>query len=179
MTKGRFFCWGTALIIVALLLVLVAPPWWNAFLGLFNREPQSPAGLSMAIGRGSLAFYRWKDGPTVIICCDIQGGSGSMGESFSGPPWVRKETGSLASPDGRRCDWELETTDGRHVTVHLDNKEYDLQKGTVFLVKTKGGKTEVEQFSRDLSSVQPDNESCKEFARKDSAMSTFLGMGND
>jgi hypothetical protein len=141
------------------------------------RQPPSPASRWMVIGTGSLTIYRWKDGPTVMICSDIQGGTTNMRDDISGPPWVRKVKGSLSSPDGRSCEWVLESTDGRRVTFHLENKEYDLQKGTVFLVKTKGGKTEVEQLSRDLSSVQPDAVSCEEFARKDAALSKLFGIG--
>jgi hypothetical protein len=66
--------------------------------------------------------------------------------------------------------------DGRTVKFSLDGKEYDLSKGNLFLVRTKGGKTEVEQLSRDLSAVNPDVESCKDFARKDPAVSKFVGV---
>jgi hypothetical protein len=102
-----------------------------------------------------------------------------MGGRLSGPPPIWKEKGFESSPDGRRFDWQLEKTDGRSVNCQVDGKEYDLAKGTLFLVKTKGGKTEVEQLSRDLSAVKPDTESCKDFARKDSTLSKFLGTGND
>ena len=112
-----------------------------------------------------------------MICSDIQGAAGGLGERTSGPPWFRKEEGYTSSPDGRRFDWQLETGDGRSVKCHLDGKEYDLSKGTLFLVKTKGGKTEVEQLSRDLSAVQPDFVSCTDFARKDAAVSKLLGTG--
>ncbi|HJZ58808.1 MAG TPA: hypothetical protein VKE74_27950 [Gemmataceae bacterium] len=61
----------------------------------------------------------------------------------------------------------------------MDGKDYDLAKGTLFLVRTKGGKTEVEQLSRDLSAVQPEPESCKTFAQKDPAVSQLLGKGSD
>jgi hypothetical protein len=144
-----------------------------------QQRPPSPAGLTLAIGSGSLAYYRWKEGPAVMICFDIQGGHGSAGEAVAGPPWVVKQQGFASSVDGRRVDWQLETTDGRSVKCHLDGQEYDLAKGPLFLVKTKGGKTEVEQLSRDLSAVQPDFESCKGFVRKDPAVSRFLGTGAD
>ncbi len=143
-------------------------------------QPASPDGLSMAMGSGTLVYYRWVEGrPAVMICSDIHGGAGGLGEHLSGPPWVRKEKGYTSSSDGRRFDWQLETGDGRSVSCQVDGKEYDLSKGTLFLVKTMGGKTEVEQLSRDLSAVQPDFESCKDFARKDAAVSKFLGTEAD
>ncbi len=147
--------------------------------GCTRQQPPSPTGLSMTnVGGGSLVFYRWDEGPAaVMICSDIQAGASSEGERLSGPPPVRKEIGFISSPDGRRFDWQLETSDGRSVNCQLDGKEYDLTKGTLFLVTTKGGKATVEQLSRDLSAVQPEVESCKGFARMDTAVSKFLGTG--
>jgi hypothetical protein len=132
----------------------------------------------MVEGSGSVVYLRWKDGPAVMICSDTQGGATSSGDSISGPPWVRKVDGVEASKDGRRFAWQMETTDGRSVKCRVDGKEYDLASGTLFLVKTKGGKTEVEQLSRDLSPVQPEPESCKTFVRQDPAASKLLGQGD-
>jgi len=129
--------------------------------------------------RGTLVFLRWKDGPDVMICCDIWEG-GSHGHKVSGgPPWVEQQIGTLASHDGRSFSYELETTDGRGLKCRLDGKEYDLAKGTLFLVNTKGAKRKMEQLSRDLSAVQPEVESCKDFARKDPALNKFFGPGAD
>jgi hypothetical protein len=144
-----------------------------------QRAPASPDSLYTTIEDGSIVFFRWKDGPTVMICSDIQAGATSSGENISGPPWLRKEEGFISSVDGRRLDWQVETTAGRSVKCRLDGKEYDLAKGTLFLVKTKGGKTEMEQLSRDLSAVQPDSASCKDFARKDAAVSKLLETAAD
>ena len=148
--------------------------------GCTRQQPPSPTSLSMAIGSGTLVYYVWNEGrPAVMICSDIQGGAGGLEDHISGPPWVRKEKGYTLSSDGRRFDWQLETGDGRSVNCQVDGKEYDLSKGTLFLVKTMGGKTDVEQLSRDLSAAKPETESCKDFARKDPTLSKFLGMGSD
>jgi hypothetical protein len=76
-------------------------------------------------------------------------------------------------------EWQLETTDGSSVKVRLGGKEHDATKGSLFLVKTTGGKTEVEQLAQDLSAVQPDAKSIQEFARKDAVVSKFLGIKAD
>jgi hypothetical protein len=138
--------------------------------------PPSPAGITVSLGTGTVAYYRWPDGPVLMICTDVQGSTNS-GDSISGPPWIRKEQGAASSPDGRKVEWQLETTDGRNIQCRLDGKEYDLSKGALFLVKSKGGPTEVQQICRDLSAVAPDANSCMEFARKDPEVSTFLGPG--
>jgi hypothetical protein len=49
----------------------------------------------------------------------------------------------------------------------------------LFLVKTKGGKTEVEQLSTNISAAQADAESIGDFARKEPAVSKFLGTKSD
>ena len=114
-----------------------------------------------------------------MICGRTGGTSTSYTDGLSGPPWVRTVKGSVSSKDGRRVNWQLETTDGRSVKCHVEGREYDLAKGTLFLVKAEGGKTEVEQLSRDLSAVQLEATSCKDFVRKDVAVSKLLGKGND
>jgi hypothetical protein len=69
-----------------------------------------------------------------MICSDIGAGTTSSKDSISGPPWVRKVEGFASSKDGRRFDWQLETSDGRTVKCLVDGKEYDLAQGTLFLV---------------------------------------------
>lgn len=138
-----------------------------------------PTGVSTAIGEGTMFLIRWNDGPAVMICSDIKGGTGSLGSKTSFPPSVSKEEAVQSTPDGRRFEWQMETTNGQNIKGRLDGNEYDLAKGSLFLVKTKGGKTEVEQLVRDLSAVQPNSENCKEYARNDAAVSKFLNPKAD
>jgi hypothetical protein len=46
-------------------------------------------------------------------------------------------------------------------------------------VKIEGDKTEVEQLTRDLSALQADSNNIQDFARKDAAVSKFLGNKGD
>jgi hypothetical protein len=120
-----------------------------------------------------------------MICSDFNPGSDkkpvhtSSKSSNDSPPLVSKEEGVQSAGDGRRLEWSMETSDGRTVKCRLDGKEYDLAKGTLFLVRTKGGKTEAEQLSTDLSAVQTDAKSLEDFARKDAAVSKFLAIQGD
>jgi len=142
-------------------------------------QPEPPL-LSFAEKDGTVFFLRLKEVGTIIICCDIPGGAGGIKNSWSGPPPVGKSEGYASAKDGRREDWKFETTDGgRSVKFSVNGKEYDLSSGGLFLVKTKGGKTEVEQLNQDLSAVQPDEESCRSFVRKDPAISKLLGVEVD
>jgi hypothetical protein len=144
-------------------------------------QPSSPSPLKSPkrwdtkVGGSTLSLIRWPDGPTVMICTDIDGGNSYGGARSAGPPWIEEIEGSLTSRDGRKVVWRMETTDGRSFKCQVNAKDYDLAKGTLFLVKTKGGATEVEQLSRDLSAVQLEAESCKNFAENDPAVSKLLG----
>jgi hypothetical protein len=95
--------------------------------GCGTKLAPAPTGMVTTAGDGTVAFYRWKDGQAVMICCDIQGGSGSTGGGTDSQ--LFKQHGSLGAPDGRRFAWELETTDGRSVKCRLDGKEHDLSRG--------------------------------------------------
>jgi hypothetical protein len=121
-----------------------------------------------------MVVYRWPNGPVVLICGDAGQGSTHAGETFSGPPWVRKQEGAASAKDGRRFEWALEMADGKSVKCRVAGQEFDLAEGSLFLVRTRGGKTEVEQISRDVSAVQPTAESCKEFAKKNADVAELL-----
>jgi len=146
-----------------------------------KNAPPSPSGLSQAIGSGTITFYRWDDQPTVMICSDIQGGSKSLNDYFTSVPPTRihKSDGHLTSQDDRKLEWRLEKKDGDKCKCRLNDKDFDLDEGILFLVKTKGGETEIEQISRDLSDVKLDAESVNAFARKDSVVSKFLEIGEE
>jgi len=157
-----------------------------AVCGCRQRPPNEPEEISSpygstTLGKGTVIYSQFKGrhkgvqgGQSVVICCDFSG------NSVSGPGNSSKIQGSQSSTDGkRRLDWQTERTEGWNVKVRLNGKEYDVSKGAVFLVKTEGEKTEVEQLAKDLSALQADPKSVEEFARKDAAVSKFLGIKAD
>ena len=132
-----------------------------------------PNTFSTTEGRVSAALIRWPNGPTVMICSDLSGGMTGGGTSMSGPPWIVSAQGSSSAKDGRRLEWRLESHDGGGVECRINGKEYDLEKGKLFLVT--GASMTVEQLQRDLSTVEPQAESCKSFVRHDPDVSKLLG----
>jgi hypothetical protein len=142
-----------------------------------SSQPESLPLISFSEKDATVFFVGWKQGPIIMICCDIAGAGCGTSDGYSGPPPVRQASGSASARDGRRMDWILERTAGQSAKFWVNGKEYDLSRGTLFLVKTKAGKTEVEQLDRDLSAVQPDQESCKKFAQEDPAVSMLIGAG--
>lgn len=140
-----------------------------------SRQPPSPVALTVAEGNGYLVFYRWEGGPAVMICSDVKPDITRGGENAAGPPWRRTNTGLVGSHDGAQVEWQFDTTDNRTVKAKIYGTERDLAAGNVFLVKTQGGMTVVEQVQRDLSAVKPDAESVKAFAAGDEGMRRLLG----
>lgn len=142
----------------------------------------SQASVSTTIGEGRVRFFHYKGtggSQTVMICSDFRGDLHTEGPASAGADNSYKQKGSESARDGRHLEWQLETTNGSSVKVRLAGKEYDASKGGLFLVKTTGGKTEVEQLPQDLSAVHPDSKSIEEFARKDEAVSKCLGIKAD
>jgi hypothetical protein len=154
---------------------------------------QPPPGISSLlafrnpIGDGTAVFFKLDEKKTIMILCDFrrvekEGDNASW--QVTTPPIgaadrTYKARGWEIASDYRHLDWQLETPDGSNIKVLLDGKEYDASKGNLFLVKTKGGKTEVEQLTKDLSAAKADREGMEAFARKDAAVSKFLGIKAD
>ena len=161
------------------LVLLVASSGCGQQFDASKARPSQDGSLCAAIGSGTMTFYRWDSDHTVMICADLQGGSTSTKGSFSGPPSVRKSEGSVTALDGRKLEWLMEEKQGQKMTCRLNDKDFDLEKGNLFLLKIKGGETEIEQISQDLSAVKPDVESFKDFARKNPAIRKLVGLGDE
>ncbi len=131
--------------------------------------PNSIGGVT--VGGKSFTILRWEEGLTVMFWYDVDnyrsGGHGSTEDP------VHRHRGSATTADGRSVNWELETTDGKTAVFRLNKTEYDLLKGRLFLITTKGVNVEVQQLDRDLSSVH-DSESALTFGKSDTDVSRFL-----
>ena len=141
--------------------------------------PPASTDYTSTIGNGTMSIIHGYDGLSILICSDIAGGS-SMSTTMTGSsPPVQKSVGYAASQDERRLDWLIEKRNGQKTTCRLNNKDFDLQKGTLFLVKTKGGETKIDQLTQDLSEVSPDTESFTDFAKKNSEVSALLEVAEE
>jgi hypothetical protein len=81
-----------------------------------------------------------------------------------------------ADTGGYRC--VLETKDGKLVNCRINGKEYDLSKGTLFVIKAKGHQVEVHQLKRDLTIIPFDADGCKETLEKDKEIRELLGLAD-
>jgi len=148
--------------------------------GLSSRS--TPPGANMAgggLGQARYVFLQWKEGLEIMIWHDVLGGSGEGKGSGSTTDPIYRYQGYAESSDGRRFDWEVQTADGKTALFKIDDTRYDLADGRLFLVTTRGGRTEVRQLDRDLSGVQPDWESIVVFAKSDPDVAEFAGVTPD
>jgi hypothetical protein len=65
--------------------------------------------------------------------------------------------GKIKTKDGRDLTWSCATLDGKSGKVVIDNQEFELEKGGVFLVLAKDKKTTVEQVNIDMGRLHSDS----------------------
>jgi hypothetical protein len=137
--------------------------------------PPGPSTIASAYPDVSFTYLKWKEGATLMLVDDVHMGNRHSGGSSSTNNPVYSGAGSTMSADGRGYKWQVETTDGKAVKFTIDGKEYDLSKGAMFVMKTKGEKVEVHQLKRDLSTIPFDNAKCQEALTKDAEIMKLLG----
>lgn len=119
-------------------------------------------------------FFRWWDGLTILIVEDVQGfghGSGS-GDNYQ---W------KLAADNdhGLRYECQLDTTNGKTATFRIDDKEYDLSRGALFVIKARDDKIEVYQLNRNLSALPFDSAVIGDFLKNDAEVRKIFGVKDE
>ncbi len=135
------------------------PPGANRYLGYFEH--------------GGFLFLRWQEGMEIMIWYDVTGSAEAHGTGSTEDP-IYVERGSARSADGRSLEWEVQTRDGKTGEVRIGSASYDPSAGTLFIVTTRGGTTDVRQLDRDLSAVPFEQEGILAFAENDPDLSAFL-----
>jgi len=154
---------------LALLVVLVLS-------GCTSSTPPGASTAGGVVGDGAYTFMQWKEGLTILIWDDIRGSHSNHGAGSSSDP-VFRQSGQAESPDGRSYSYQVETENGVTARFTIDGKEFDLSQGTIFLVKTKGAETSVQQLSRDLSEVSFADEAFREMAQSDPDVAALISNG--
>jgi hypothetical protein len=134
-----------------------------------QRPPFTDTG-GCSVGGTGPRYGSWGGKLAVVVWFDTD--DSSQGFAGEGPAAVYQ--GVFAPLDGRRFDWRCRTSDGKTGTLLIDGQEYDMAKGALFLVSTKGGKTGVQQISRDLTPFNPDKESLERLAKEDPDVARFV-----
>lgn len=104
------------------------------------------------IESGTISILDFGYGPdkkvSIVIWSDLGSGSGSgRGESTRTHAYC---SGTHLSPVKKKIHYQCETTDGEVVRVIIEGQQFDTTKGSLFLVSTKGDKTQIEQQQIDF-----------------------------
>jgi hypothetical protein len=91
--------------------------------------------------------YLTLDGRVYFVLVSAGGSGGRCG---GGPPG----SGTLQATDGRAVAWACDTPDGRTGRVTIGAERFELEKGPVFLVNVRDGKTVVEQVAVEARQLQ-------------------------
>jgi hypothetical protein len=135
--------------------------------------PQRPANTDTggnSVGGTGPRYGTWDGKLAVVVWFDTDDSS----QGFAGEGHTAAYQGVFAPVDGRRFDWRCRTSDGKTGTLVIDGQHYELAKGALFLVSTKGGKTAVQQLSRDLAPFNPDKKGLERLAKEDLDVARFV-----
>ncbi|MCJ7567530.1 MAG: hypothetical protein MUO58_08325, partial [Anaerolineales bacterium] len=118
-------------------------------------------------------YFHWKEGLDVMIWHDAIESSScdSSGSTSAKTHVVRCQA---ISESKQSFDWQIETSDGLTGEFVLNNNQFDLSDGKIFVVSTAQDPIEIQQYQRDLSGVRPERESIVEFGLNDSDIEGFI-----
>jgi hypothetical protein len=152
-------------------LVVLAGCGWNRAreaeeLAREEKERADPIGYAN-LGKTACMYLVQQGGVPWIIWGDLDANGYEMAMGF------KVGSGRMSSPDGRLIGWTYRAGKGRGGTMLINNVRFDLAKGNLFLVGTRGG-TRVRQLKRDLSKVKPTSEGLTGLAKTDPEVRDFV-----
>jgi hypothetical protein len=136
-----------------------------------------PAEVSLnscTLGKTTAAYGAWRGRLAIVVWTDTAGSAaGGSRTSSKGAAYHGRLAGG-----GRAVAWQCDTADGKAGPVSIDGAAYDLANGPLFLVTTRGGKTEVRQLQRDWSAVPATAEAIDGLAKEDPDVAAFLAAAD-
>jgi hypothetical protein len=137
--------------------------------------PPAPSTIITSAPGLKITFLRWKEGLMVLFVDNVKGSPHSGGSGSTDSP-VHTASGSVGNVDAGGYQWQLEATGGKSANCRINGKDYDLSKGGLFVITTKGEQAEVNQLKRDLSTIPFDTDRCREPLVKDVEIRKALGL---
>jgi hypothetical protein len=121
--------------------------------GCGRATPPGPSSSSGVVEPNThFHFLSWKDGLAVMFVDNIADAHHSGGHGSISDP-VHRSTGGAESKEGDRYDWEIESIDGRIAKLTINGIDYEIDKGSVFVIRMKDKRPTVEQLDLDLSQL--------------------------
>jgi hypothetical protein len=137
------------------------------------RENHSITNGTSRVGDAASVAYVAYNGKVFAAWTDISfdelpintSGATSKGMGYS---WIH-------TPDLRRSvKLEVRTEDGNSFQMTVNGTNYRTEDGTLFLVRTKNGISEVKQVKQDLSGVPPTSETWNRLAKENAEVKAFM-----
>jgi hypothetical protein len=135
-------------------------------------EPEMASGVYVHSG---FEYYRWEETLRVMIWHD--GINHLSCSSFTNGQYEIECLGE--SMDNHTFVWNLETKDRKNAQFTIDDQPFDLGEGSLFIINSSSGDTEVKQLKRDLSNVQADAGSVTEFGLSDPDILAFIKASSE
>ena len=118
-------------------------------------------------------YFHWQEGLNILIWHDAITNSACNSSSSTSSDTTFVQCQAM-SEDGYDFFWQIETGDGRTAEFSINNQPFDLADGTVFLVTTANGQTDIQQMQRDLSAVSASDQSITQFSLADPDIGQFI-----
>lgn len=135
-------------------------------------DPETVSGVYIQSG---FEYYRWEAGLRVMIW--HEGINHLSCSSFTNGQYEIECTGE--SIGNHNLAWRLETKDGKTAQFAIDDQPFDLGAGSLFIIKSSSGDTEVKQLKNDLSEIQSDAGSVTEFGLSDPEILDFIQTSSE
>jgi len=149
---------GVAVTVLLLLMVLAAcgsqstPPGGHSVSGSYD-------------GRAGYLLVHWPEGLRIMIWDDLPHGAHHHGSSSSSGDPVFHMDGGAQGSNGQGYSYILESAGGVEGSFSIDDIPYNLDRGKLFLIRTGGGETRVEQLDVDLSGLAASNAGVEAFGQ--------------
>jgi hypothetical protein len=135
--------------------------------------PETAAGVYQGAG---YEYFRWEEGLRLMIWHQDPEFSGCRSSSSTTDHRFVLDC-QASSRTGVEFGWRLETEDGTEASLSINGREFDLDDGALFLMRTSAGKAEITQLPRDLSGLRADSDAVVQFGLKDPELGAFLPAG--
>ena len=123
----------------------------------------------------SYSFHYWNEGLAILVWQDFSYGSGETcsGTGSTEDPVYRLEC-DVSAEDGREFSWTAHTGDGVTGEMWIDGQPFDLDEGSMFLVRVSDGDLQIKQIQRDLSELERSGEAISALASSDPDVADFM-----
>ena len=99
---------------------------------------------------GSTGLAGWNGENVFVVWADTSSSGSNSHTTDSGASYA----GHFVTKDGRRVEYHCDTPDGKTGALTLAGHDYDLGRGTLFLVSTAGPEARVRQLNRDVRTLK-------------------------